>query len=117
VFDITDLDATLAASRLVGASPAAAVRLAGQTIARARLLRGLTWPSSYRSEDPMHHTLGVSICALMLGAAVMPACGSGGGTTGTSTGGADPAQLDAPPKGQGIQFGTPEFEVPGGTEE
>src|SRR4051812_33334057 len=38
-------------------------------------------------------------------------------TTTTGTGGSDPAHLDAPPSGQGFQFGTPEFTVPSGTEE
>ena len=45
------------------------------------------------------------------------ACGPSSGTGGSGTGGGDPAQLDAPPKGQGFQFGTPEFAVPSGVEE
>jgi hypothetical protein len=70
---------------------------------------------------------------MILGSAAITACGPDNNTGGTGGGGSttsstnstssgtggviDPAQIDAPPAGQGFQFGTPEFDVPAGTEE
>lgn len=64
-----------------------------------------------------------ALTAIMLSVGLVvlaPACGpdSNGGTGGqTTTTSTDPAHLDPPPTTQGFQFGTPEFEVPAGTEE
>src|SRR5262249_31001894 len=82
-----------------------------------------SWPVEdvMRASFPASACLGTLILASLSGCASSSATGGTSGTGGMGgTGGqtmSDPAHLDPPPAGQGFQFGTPDFQVPSGTEE